>query len=591
MTAKVLRTVPEGLEYAAERRGAGFTFVGEDGTDDEWSFERLHERARAIGHALAERGMKKGDRVALVLPTPGEFIPTFLGVTMGGGVPVPMYPPMAMGQLGGYLEHSQHIVGAAGAAFLVTNAQIKAVLGKLHDLVPELRAMLLVTDLEGDAALFRDAGVRLDDVCFLQFTSGSTSRPKGVTVTHENLAHNCHAVMRDGLRSHDGDRGVSWLPLFHDMGLIGFVLAPIQYRVPITFMMPTAFLRRPALWLQKMSAHRGTITYAPNFAYAITQKRVRDSELEGVDLSSVRVAGCGAEPINADTLRSFVKRFAPYGFREDAFVPSYGMAEYTLAIAFSTGIPTDRVRSETLWTEGRAEPVAPDAGNDDVLEIVGCGRAFPDHGIRIVDVETRAVLAERRVGEIEIRGPSVMAGYWREPEKTAETIGPDGWMKTGDLGYLADERVFICGRAKDVIIVNGKNYYPQDLEWIAGGVDGIRAGNAIAFAASKPGLDREAVVIVAETREPEEKRAALGNAIRQEVQRVLGLMPDEVVVADVGTILKTSSGKLQRSKTRAAYETGTLRAREDEGKVQIAGRLVQSQLAHWKLAIFGGKKG
>lgn len=579
-------TVPEALAHAAERKGAGFTFVGDDLTEDDWSYERLHQRACEIAVALREHRLAKGERVALILPTAAEFIPTFLGVVQAGGVPVPLYPPMGVGQLGGYLEHAQHIVGASKSSLVVTTAQIKAVLGTLRERVPEMRAMLTVSDLEGDAALFRDPGVAMDDVCFLQFTSGSTSRPKGVIVTHVNLAENCHAIMRQGLRTHDADRGLSWLPLFHDMGLIGFVLAPIHHRVPVSFLSPTTFLRRPAVWLQLLSKHRGTITYGPNFSYAITTKRVKDSELEGVDLSCVRVAGCGAEPIQAETLRTFVKRFGPYGFREDAFVPSYGMAENTLAIAFSHGLPVDRVRAEPLWSEGRALAAEPDAPAEDVLEIVGCGPAFEGHGIRIVDVESRAVLPERRVGEIELSGPSLMRGYYEEPERTRETIGPGGWMKTGDLGYLAAGEIYICGRAKDVIIINGKNYYPQDLEWAASNVEGVRAGNVIAFPSYSTQQGRETVVVVAETRE-KEGRQELATKIKTEIHRVVGLMVDEVAVVDVGTILKTSSGKVQRAKTKTAWETGTLQKREDESKLVTAARVAQSQLAHLKLSIFG----
>ncbi len=233
--------------------------------------------------------------------------------------------------------------------------------------------------------------------------------------------------MRDGLSTDGEDRGVSWLPLFHDMGLIGFVLAPIHHRVPVTFMSPLSFLKRPVTWLEYLSKHRGTITYGPNFSYAIATKRIRDKDLEGIDLSSVRIAGCGAEPIQADTLRAFAQRFSAQGFRESAFVPSYGMAENTLAIAFSTGIPTDVVDSDTLWARGEAK--APESEDSESLEIVGCGKAFPDHGIRIVDTESRAVLPERRVGEIQISGPSVMKEYFENPDKTAETI-EDGWLST-----------------------------------------------------------------------------------------------------------------------------------------------------------------
>ncbi len=584
-----LITLPAALERAAARTGYGFTFVHDDLREEEHTWEALLKRAKEIAVSLRERGMKKGDHVALVLPEAGEFIPTFLGVVQGGGVPVPLYPPMGVGQLGGYLDHCKHIVSASHAGLLVTNRQIRAVLGTLHDHAPTLREMMLYADLTGHASLFRDPGLTPDDPCFIQFTSGSTSKPKGVVVTHGNLAHNAWAVMREGLDSNDEDRGVSWLPLFHDMGLIGFVIAPIHHRVPVTFMSPMTFLKRPATWLEVLSKHRGTITYGPNFSYAITAKRVRERDMEGLDLSHVRVAGCGAEPIQADTLRGFADRFAKIGFEESAFVPSYGMAEYTLAIAFSRGIPTDRVRAETLWAEGAARPAEEGDDPAELVEIVGCGPAFDKHGIRIVDTETRAVLAERRVGEIEVSGPSVMQGYFEMPEKTRETVNEEGWLRTGDLGYLVNGEIYICGRAKDVIIVNGKNYYPQDLEWAGSEVEGVRTGNVIAFSSSKEGLGREAVVVVAESKRAE-GRDALAMDIKTQIAKATGLTVDEVLVVDAGTIPKTSSGKLQRAKARSLYESGELEKREDEGALKVASRVVESQLAHLKLSIFGRKK-
>jgi acyl-CoA synthetase (AMP-forming)/AMP-acid ligase II len=584
-----LITLPRALERAATRTGYGFTFVHDDLSEEEHTWESLLRRAKEIAVSLRERGMKKGDHVALVLPEAGEFVPTFLGVIQGGGVPVPLYPPMGVGQLGGYLDHCKHIVSASHAGLMITNRQIRAVLGTLHDHAPTLREMLLYSDLTGDASAFRDPGLTVDDPCFIQFTSGSTSKPKGVVVTHGNLAHNAWAVMREGLDSNDEDRGVSWLPLFHDMGLIGFVISPIHHRVPVTFMSPMTFLKRPTTWLEVLSKHRGTITYGPNFSYAITAKRVRDKDLEGLDLSHVRVAGCGAEPIQADTLRAFADRFAKIGFKESAFVPSYGMAEYTLAIAFSRGVPTDRVRAEALWAEGVARPAQEGDDPADLVEIVGCGPAFTNHGIRIVDTETRAVLPERRVGEIEVSGPSVMQGYFELPEKTRETINEEGWLKTGDLGYLVNGEIFICGRAKDVIIVNGKNYYPQDLEWAGSEVEGVRTGNVIAFPSYKEGLGREAVVVVAESKKPD-GREALAAEIKTQIAKATGLTVDEVLVVDAGTIPKTSSGKLQRAKARSLYEAGELKKREDEGALKVASRVVESQLAHLKLSIFGKKK-
>lgn len=584
MSDTTLRTLPAALERAAERTGYGYTFVKDDLSEEEHTWEALHTRAKSIAVALTERGMRKGDHIAIILPEAGDFIPTFLGVVQGGGVPVPLYPPMGVGQLGGYLDHSKHIVSASRARLLVTNRQIHAVIGKIRESAPDLREILGMSDLEGDAGLFRDPGLSLDDPCFIQFTSGSTSKPKGVVVSHRNLAYNCKGVMVDGLRSNDEDRGVSWLPLFHDMGLIGFVIAPIHHRVPVSFMSPMTFLKRPVAWLEILSRHRGTITYGPNFSYAITAKRVRERDMAGLDLSHVRVAGCGAEPIQAGTLRAFADRFASVGFSANAFVPSYGMAENTLAIAFSRGIPTDRVDPDALFAEGTATPV-----EEGGLEIVGCGKSFPDHGIRVVDVDSREVLGDRRVGEIELIGPSLMEGYYELPHVTAQTIGEDGWMRTGDLGYLVDGQIFICGRAKDVIIVNGKNYYPQDLEWAGSAVDGIRAGNVIAFPSFKEGLGREAVVVVAETKR-KDGWPELARAVKVGIAKATGVTVDEVVIAEPGTIPKTSSGKVQRRKARALYEDGALEKRQDDGALKIAGRLVESQLAHLKLGIFGKKK-
>ncbi|MEC7526005.1 MAG: fatty acyl-AMP ligase [Myxococcota bacterium] len=589
MQDKELLTLPQALERAAGRTGYGFTFVKDDLSEEEHPWSSLLEEAKALAVALADQGMKKGDHVALILPEAGDFVPLFLAVVQGGGVPVPLYPPMGMGQLGGYLDHCKHIVSASRAKLLVTNRQIKAVIGKVHDSAPELQKILLRTDLVGDASLWKDPGLTLDDTCFLQFTSGSTNKPKGVVVTHGNLAHNAWAIMREGLDSNDEDRGVSWLPLFHDMGLIGFVIAPIHHRVPVSFMSPMTFLKRPASWLEILSKHRGTITYGPNFSYAITAKRVRDRDLEGIDLSAVRVAGCGAEPIQAETLRAFADRFGKVGFREGAFVPSYGMAEYTLAIAFSTGVPTDRVDAEKLWSAGEAVPASDDAPSSEVVEIVHCGKAFDGHGIRIVDVESREVLPDRKVGEIEVSGPSVMQGYYDRPEATRITVGRDGWMRTGDLGYLSDGNVYICGRAKDVIIVNGKNYYPQDLEWAGSEVQGVRAGNVVAFPTYREGLGREAVVVLAESKLAE-GRDELARNVKAEIAKQTGLTVDEVIVVDAGTIPKTSSGKLQRRKARTQFEEGKLQKREDESALKVAGRLVESQLAHLKLGIFGKNK-
>ena len=442
----------------------------------------------------------------------------------------------------------------------------------------------------------------MEDIAFLQFTSGSTSRPKGVSITHANLAANIRCIMEQGLQIRTGeDVGVSWLPLYHDMGLIGFVLAPVMHQVSSVFLPPLLFLKRPASWLQAITRHKGTIAYAPNFAYALSVKRIREKDLEGVDLSSWRVAGCGAEPIRPESLEAFATAFEKVGFRKSAFLPSYGMAEATLAIAFTPagqGMRTLTVDGPKLWAEGVAEATSDET--DDAVRLVSCGPKFEGHDLAVFetdDLGSEKPLADNRVGEIRISGPSVMAGYWEDVERTREAFaGP--FLRTGDLGFLCDGSVYICGRLKEVVIVNGRNYYPQDLEWEASKVAGVRKGNVIAFGARDPtGIerDRERVVVAFEMQysdEPE-RAQAVAQEVRKAVQEGLGLTIDDVVPVAAGALPKTSSGKLQRAKTRELYEAGELLRRTGKGeasRVEIAKSAALSQLSYLKLAVLGGRK-
>jgi acyl-CoA synthetase (AMP-forming)/AMP-acid ligase II len=400
--------------------------------------------------------------------------------------------------------------------------------------------------------------VKPDDIAFLQFTSGSTSRPKGVTLTHANLMANIAAI-GNGLSINRDSSGVSWLPLYHDMGLIGFVFTPIVNATRgILFISPLMFLKRPSVWLRNVSEFKGEITFAPNFAYGLCTTRVKDSELVGVDLSSLRVAGCGAEPIQHGTLRAFADRYAAYGLRSSALLPCYGMAEHTLAVTFvgrDEEIKADRVAAAAL-AEGRAQPASSDT---QAVEVVCCGRPFAGHALRIIDAEGQP-LPEGEVGQIELQGPSVMQGYWNDGERTTETLRA-GWLRTGDLGYLRDGELFVCGRVKDLIIIHGRNYYPQDLEWQASQVEGVRRGNVVAFGIHHPDLGREYVVVAAELRAPADDPAAEDN-LRQQIQAqilaALALKVDEILLLAPGSLPKTSSGKLQRRKTAEMFAEGAL---------------------------------
>jgi acyl-CoA synthetase (AMP-forming)/AMP-acid ligase II len=408
--------------------------------------------------------------------------------------------------------------------------------------------------------------------------------------------------MRDGLHAGDGtDVGVSWLPLYHDMGLIGFVLAPLVTKNTTVFLPPLLFLKRPATWLQVISRHKGTISYGPNFAYALACKRIRERELEGVDLSSWRVAGCGAEPIRPETLETFAATFAKHGFKKEALLPSYGMAESSLAICFTElgeGMKTLSVDPGALWGEG----VVKEDDGDKSVRLVSCGKAFPGHEVEVfaeTDGASTAPLGQDRVGELRLRGPSLMRGYWEDEERTKDAFAGN-YLKTGDLGFLHDGHVYICGRSKEVIIVNGRNYYPQDMEWEAGKVSGVRKGNVIAFGSRDPSgqeMDRERVVVTFEVQDPHElddtgRTTILTQAVRKAILEGMALSVDDVVPLLPGVLPKTSSGKLQRAKTRELYESGELGARKsarDISKLDVVKEAAKSQLEYFKLAVLGGR--
>ncbi|HEY8075986.1 MAG TPA: AMP-binding protein, partial [Labilithrix sp.] len=309
-------TLTAALEAAAKADPTlGFRFVGEEGvpgfapnasSEASFSYTALERASARYGGALQALGLRKGDRAALILPANEDFVLCFFGAMRAGIVPVPIYPPVGLGQLQGYLDNTRHIVAKSGARALVTTSQIKRMLGTVQAAAPSLEQVVAVEAIRESLEPLKSTSIGPDDIAFLQFTSGSTSRPKGVTLTHANLMANIKCIMHDGLRMHEGDVGVSWLPLYHDMGLIGFVLAPLVQRTPIVFLPPLLFLKRPVTWLQAMTRHKGSIAYAPNFAYALCIKRIRPADLEGLDLSRWRVAGCGAEPIRPETLESFV---------------------------------------------------------------------------------------------------------------------------------------------------------------------------------------------------------------------------------------------------------------------------------------------
>jgi fatty-acyl-CoA synthase len=546
-------TLSQALEFAAGS-GTGLSFVHDDGSETFESYAGLRTRAAAIARTLTSRGVKPGQRVALIIPEAQGFVPAFFGVTMAGAAAVPMAPPMGPDHLDGFLDTCRRMVRTADVAAIVTSPVLRPVLGTLQAAAPAMLGVWSWNDLVREPGEF-PADISPDTVALVQFTSGSTSRPKGVVLTHANLAANVAGIVGpSGLDVRTGDVAVSWLPLFHDMGLIGLVLSAVGCAVPLVLMPPLLVVKRPVEWLRVMTRHRGTISFAPNFAYELCARRAGD-RLTGLDLSPWRVAGCGAEPIRAASLEVFAKAFAGVGFRGTSFLPCYGLAEYTLAAtlhAAGTPLRIDRVNADALREKGRAVVCAlPD---EEAAELVSCGRPLAGHAVRIAGEDDQA-LPERQVGEVQLQGPSIMKGYYHDDEKSGQVLR-EGWLRTGDLGYIADGDLFLCGRKKDMIIVHGRNYYPQDLEWAAGEVEGIHQGAVVAFGVSSTD-GSEQVVIVAECLDSGED-GTLAARVSRRIQETSGLTVNDVVIVPKGLLPKTSSGKVQRARVKTRYEAGRL---------------------------------
>jgi len=583
--------------------------------DDEeaqrFSFGDLYAEAQRVAAGLARRGIARGDAVALMLPTCREFFSTFAGVLLAGGVPVPIYPPFRADRIAEYAERQSAILCNAEARLLVTFQEAARVAKLLRPHVRSLRGIVTAAALlesnpasatTGPATPPRPSAT---DLALLQYTSGSTGDPKGVMLTHGNLLANVRA-MGAAISARSDDVGVSWLPLYHDMGLIGAWLLPLYFGLPVVVLSPIAFLARPERWLWALHRHRGTLTAAPNFAYELAVRKIADGDIEGLDLSSVRAAMNGAEPVNAETLERFAARFARYGFRREALTPVYGLAEASLAVTIpplGRGPLVDRIARDSFAREGRARPVptAPsvDSASSDpgILSFVSVGRPLPNHEVCIVDTEGNEV-EERVEGALRFRGPSNTHGYFRNPGASAALFpeGPSaGWLDSGDRAYRADGELFITGRVKDIILKAGRNLYPQEIEEVAGDVAGVRKGCVAAFGAPDAPSGTERLVVVAETRERQPAaRERISAGIADQVFSAVGLPPDVVELVPPHSIPKTSSGKLQRGLTRQKYQEGKLHAGAAPAWLQVtrlaaasAGRAAGNRLYRMLEVLYG----
>ena len=523
------------------------------------TYAELDLAARRVAQGLLERGLSPGDRVAIMLPTEAGFFQAFSGVLLAGGVPVPIYPPARRARVEEHMRRQAGIVRNAEASILITNDDIRPVGKLLYGLAESLKQVETVASLSAPEPIANPAPAHPETVALIQYTSGSTGDPKGVVLSHANLLANIRA-MGQTIDASSADVFVSWLPLYHDMGLIGAWLACLYYGVPTVIMPPLAFLADPARWLRAINTHRATLSAAPNFAFELCLKTIRDADIEGLDLASLRMVVNGAEPISPSTIRRFTERFGPYGFKPTAMAPVYGLAENAVGLAFPPPgrVPiVDRVDREQLTRHGIATPAKPDG--QPMAEFVACGRPIPGHQVRIVDDLDRE-LPDRHEGRLQFKGPSATKGYFRNEEKNRALFCGD-WLESGDRAYIAAGDLYLTGRIKDMIIRAGRNIYPQELEELVGNVEGVRKGCVAAFASQDLRAGTERLVVVAETRLSDAAALEdLRRRIAEASSALLDLPPDEIVLARPGSVPKTSSGKLRRSTARQLYEGGAIDA-------------------------------
>ena len=569
---------------AAHRAAPVFLHLVDDhGREAPFTHAALLEGARGTAAALQALGVRPGDRVMLGLPTGLAFLTTFFGVLLAGATVVPFYPPARTRGLDDYQRGLATQIARVAPRLVVTFARARLAIEAAAFQAGAGATVCLAEALEGRQAAFGPVAVAPEATARIQFTSGSTGAPKGVMLTHRAILENL-AALGAAVPSRPGEAVVSWLPLYHDMGLIGMLLLPLFLDLQLVLMSPQAFLLDAKRWLWAIHRHRATISTAPTFAYQLVANRLQDSELAGLDLSSWRLAYNGAEPCLPATHQQFSARLAPHGFNPGALRPIYGLAELAVGAAFSPAdrpARVDRVAADALEAEGLARP-APAAGPEaaggrEPRAFASVGPALAGYAIRATDPAGRP-LPERHVGEIRIAGPSLMQGYLGEPAETARAL-TDGWLRTGDLGYLADGELYLVGRVKDMILKAGRNYAPHDLELLAGQVAGVRAGCVVAFGVPDAARGTEAVVVLAETREHQARYPELAAAIGRAVASGLGLLPDRVELLPPGHLPKTSSGKLRRAQAMKDWRAGSLAAAQEPGMWALT-RSVGQALVH-----------
>jgi len=568
-------TLGEALSLASESTRFGLRLLDRRERETFLTWQEVHARASGVAAGLQGLGIAPGQRVALIFPTGPDFFSAFFGALLAGAVPVPLYPPVRLGRMDAYHVRTARMLAAAGAKLVLADARVRRVLG------PTLEASGLRA--HGVGALpqgtLRPVHTPPSALGLVQFSSGTTVDPKPVALSHRALLAQTRTLL-DGIFSvrDEGDvprAGCSWLPLYHDMGLVGCVFPALVAVRDLTLLPPEAFVAKPALWLRALSRSRAVVSPAPNFAYALCVERVRDDELDGVDLSHWRMALNGAEPVAPATLRAFVQRFAPWGLRPEALTPVYGLSEAALAVSFSAPdqpFVATRFDREQL-SLGTAEP------DPNGVELVSVGAPLP--GFEIEVRGEQGTLPPDRTGRVWARGPSLMEGYLGRDEATRRAL-VDGWLDTGDVGFLHDDQLYLTGRAKDLLILRGRNHAPHEVEQAVDHVAGVRTGCAAAASFLPEGADHEALLVFVEHARDatEDERDAMPGLAAEAILRRTSLRPDAVLVLPPGTLPRTSSGKIRRGEALRRHLAGELTSPGAVTPLLIAGVFAKSAAAY-----------
>ncbi|MDG1420325.1 MAG: fatty acyl-AMP ligase [Tateyamaria sp.] len=555
--ASGFRSFTEALDYASQcKTGINF-FSGRGVIEEVLPYKKLRAQSVALAEQLISIGLQAGDRVAIIAESDGNFLRIFAACQYAGLIPMPMPLPAAFRGRSGYVDQTRRMILTAGAKAAFGPSAMLSLLHEAADVL-ELEYIGTVEELPKLKNSTYLPEPTMSGLAYLQFSSGSTRAPKGVAITHEAFIANTTAISLSGMTIRQDDRCTTWLPFYHDLGLVGCLLTPIMTQMSIDVIPTRDFAKRPMTWLSTISKYGGTLSFGPTFGYELCVRRAeRAKPPMDLDLSTWRAAGIGGDMVRPSVLNNFSKTFSDFGFEANSFSPSYGMAEATVAISFhepGRGLIVDTVDLNMLENEGRVIETSGDT--DRIRSFVRCGKILPGHELEVRD-PSGTVLPEKRVGTFFLRGPSTMKGYDGLPEETADVLDEQGWLNTGDLGYLSDGEIVITGRAKDLIIMNGRNIWPQDIEWsVERDISLCRTGDVSAFSVQN-GNDETIVVLVQCRATSTEARESLRTEIGRVISGVHGLQC-QVVLVPHNSLPHTSSGKLSRTKSRIQYLDGTI---------------------------------